>query len=90
MVIQKAGNPAFCFIKKRWKEVKKLATKLKNLHIRKVDFVNEGANQRADIKIAKKKDADPEADIPVRESTMKKFMRAIGKAVGITDDYLDA
>lgn len=90
MVIQKAGNPAFCFIKKRWKEVKKLATKLKNLHIRKVDFVDEGANQRADIKIAKKKDADPEADIPVRESTMKKFMRAIGKAVGITDDYLDA
>lgn len=55
MVIQKAGNPAFCFIKKRWKEVKKLATKLKNLHIRKVDFVDEGANQRADIKIAKKK-----------------------------------
>lgn len=90
MVIQKAGNPAFCFIKKRWKEVKKLAKKLKNLHIRKVDFVDEGANQRADIKIAKKKDADPEADIPVRESTMKKFMRAIGKAVGITDDYLDA
>ena len=58
MVIQKAGNPAFCFIKKRWKEVKKLATKLKNLHIRKVDFVDEGANQRADIKIAKKKDAE--------------------------------
>lgn len=90
MVIQKAGNPAFCFIKKRWKEVKKLATKLKNLHIRKVDFVDEGANQRADIKIAKKKDADHETDIPVRESTMKRFLRAIGKAVGITDDCLDA
>lgn len=67
-----------------------MATKLKNLHIRKVDFVDEGANQRADIKIAKKKDADPETDISVRESTMKRFMRAIGKAVGITDDYLDA
>lgn len=90
MVIQKAGNPAFCFIKKRWKEVIKLATKLKNLHIRKVDFVDEGANQRADIKIAKKKDADHETDIPVRESTMKRFLRAIGKAVGITDDCLDA
>lgn len=67
-----------------------MATKLKNLHIRKVDFVDEGANQRADIKIAKKKDADPETGISVRESTMKRFMRAIGKAVGITDDYLDA
>ncbi len=65
-----------------------MATKLKNLHIRKVDFVDEGANQRADIKIAKKKDADPETGISVRESTMKRFMRAIGKAVGITDDYL--
>lgn len=60
-----------------------MATKLKNLHIRKVDFVDEGANQRADIKIAKKKDADPETDIPVRESTMKRFMRAIGKVVAL-------
>ena len=84
-----SGQSAFCFIK-TMEGGKKLATKLKNLHIRKVDFVDEGANQRADIKIAKEKDADPEADIPVRESTMKKFMRAIGKAVGITDDYLDA
>ncbi len=67
-----------------------MATKLKNLHIRKVDFVDEGANQRADIKITKKKDINPEMEAPIRESTMKKIMRAIGKAVGITDEYLDA
>lgn len=33
-----------------------MATKLKNLHVTKVDFVDEGANPRADIKLAKSKD----------------------------------
>ena len=33
-----------------------LATKLKNLHLTKVDFVDEGANQRADIKLTKRND----------------------------------
>ena len=46
-----------------------MATKLKNLHLTKVDFVDEGANQRADIKLTKRNDqgdggtkagADPE------------------------------
>ncbi len=31
-----------------------MATKLKNLHLTKVDFVDEGANQRADIKLTKR------------------------------------
>ena len=35
-----------------------MATKLKNLKIRKVDFVDEGANPDADIKIRKKKDRE--------------------------------
>jgi len=32
-----------------------VATKLKNLKVRKVDFVDEGANPDADIKIKKRK-----------------------------------
>ena len=35
-----------------------MATKLKNLHLTKVDFVDEGANQMADIKLKKRKDPD--------------------------------
>lgn len=31
-----------------------MATKLKNLHLTKVDFVDEGANQRADIRLTKR------------------------------------
>ena len=35
-----------------------MATKLKNLHVTKVDFVDEGANPRANIKLAKSKDGE--------------------------------
>ena len=35
-----------------------LATKLKGLNVGKVDFVDQGANQRADIKIIKNKDGE--------------------------------
>lgn len=35
-----------------------MATKLKNLKIKKVDFVDEGANQRADIKLLKSKNGE--------------------------------
>ena len=35
-----------------------MATKLRNLKIRKVDFVDEGANPDADIKMRKKKDKE--------------------------------
>lgn len=45
-----------------------MATKLKGLHVKKVDFVDEGANQRADIKLLKSKNgteetADPEVGL---------------------------
>ena len=33
-----------------------MATKLEGLHIKKVDFVDQGANQMANIKIKKSKD----------------------------------
>ena len=39
-----------------------MATKLKDLEVTKVDFVNAGANQRADIKLFKKK--DPVLEVP--------------------------
>lgn len=41
-----------------------MATKLKNLKIKKVDFVDEGANQRADIKLLKSKNGEEGADDP--------------------------
>ena len=51
-----------------------MATKLKNLHLTKVDVVDEGANQRADIALAKAKDAA--ADEPNQEEVglFKRFL----------------
>ena len=52
-----------------------MATKLKNLHLRKVDVVDEGANPRADI--ALKKSRDPQVDEPAdstkQENLIKRF-----------------
>lgn len=73
-----------------------MATKLKDLEVTKVDFVNAGANQRADIKLFKKK--DPVLEVPVdtaesdavqtqiSESALKCFFCAIGKKLGISPD----
>ena len=71
-----------------------MATKLKNLNVTKVDFVDAGANQRADIKLFKRK----EPDIGELESTsgseivtvplampdfgLKRFLYAVGKKLG--------
>ena len=41
-----------------------MATRLKNLKIKKVDFVDEGANQRADIKLLKSKNGEEGATDP--------------------------
>lgn len=65
-----------------------MATKLKNLEISKVDFVDEGANQRADIKLLKRK--EPGSDDSFHEPIWKKFMRAVGKKVGIDDGEIDS
>lgn len=52
-----------------------MATKLKNLHLKKVDVVDEGANPRADI--ALKKSREPQADEPAdsakQENLIKRF-----------------
>ena len=51
-----------------------MATKLKNLHLYKIDAVDDGANQHADIVLAKAKDAD--ADDPDQEEVglFKRFL----------------
>lgn len=73
-----------------------MATRLKNLHVKKVDFVDEGANQRADVKLYKRKEPDGGLETPVPEpeqasvlKNLKKLMVAIGKAFGIGGDALD-
>lgn len=76
-----------------------MATKLKDLEVTKVDFVNEGANQRADIKLFKKREpipevpfatADPEAaQVQISESALKRFFYAIGKKLGISTDAME-
>ena len=38
---RKAAKAVFCIIKNPWKEVGRLAKKLKNLEVTKVDFVDE-------------------------------------------------
>lgn len=51
-----------------------MANKLKNLKVKKVDFVDEGANQRADIKLLKSKNGTEE--IPDQEiGLFKRFVK---------------
>lgn len=73
-----------------------MATKLKNLHVKKVDFVDEGANQQADIKIFKRKEqsAPVVTDLlqdPMKEqkSLFKRLMHSIGKSLGFKDEEID-
>lgn len=66
-----------------------MATKLKNLVVSKVDFVDAGANQGADIKLFKRKESEVSKESIPHESVWKKFMRAVGKKVGIDDGEID-
>ena len=71
-----------------------MAAKLKNLKISKVDFVDEGANPDADIKMTKRKDGEnPPAEADGRKdarSVLKKLFNFIGKAAGIDEDEIDS
>mgnify|MGYP000612290297 CR=1 FL=1 len=49
-----------------------MATKLKNLKVKKVDFVDEGANPDAHIELFKRKDGKPEEDPKKPKKTMKR------------------
>lgn len=64
-----------------------MATKLKNLHFIKVDAVDEGANQRADIVMRKAKDAEHGNDDPEPEvSLFKRFLAWMkGESISATD-----
>ena len=78
-----------------------MPTKLKDLKITKVDFVDAGDNKRADMVIFKRKDGEAaaaaapttsptaEAEGEKHEGAMKRFFGKIAKAIGITDDELD-
>ena len=61
-----------------------MATKLKNLDVTKVDFVDAGANQRADIKLTKRK--EPEGAETPPEPAEGLFKRFLGwlKSCGTT------
>lgn len=66
---------------------KKVATKLRNLKIKKVDFVDEGANPDADIKMRKKKDREEPKN---SSSILKKLFGFIGKAAGMNQEEIDS
>lgn len=64
-----------------------MATKLKNLKIKKVDFVDEGANPDADIKMRKKKDREEPKN---SSNILKKLFGFIGKAAGMNQEEIDS
>lgn len=71
-----------------------MATKLKNLEVSKVDFVDEGANPGAHIRLFKRKDSggQPEGEGTGREqgNVLKKLLGFIGKAAGMGQDEIDS
>jgi len=70
-----------------------LATKLKNLKVSKVDFVDEGANPGAHIRLFKRKDSggqtEEDSTSKGQGSPLKKLLGFIGKAAGMGQDEID-
>lgn len=69
-----------------------MATKLKNLEVTKIDFVDEGANPDAHIKLFKRKKEGAEAGAGAaepRQNVWKKLFGAIMKAAGTADEDVD-
>lgn len=78
-----------------------MARKLKDLKITKVDFVDAGANPKANILLYKNRDGKPgvrqespvsqvEPGEPKPEGMWKRFITAIGKAAGLGQEEIDA
>ena len=71
-----------------------MATKLKNLRIKKVDFVDEGANPDAHIRMIKRKDGGWQAtEEDCRKepgNILKKLLGFIGKAAGMDQNEIDS
>lgn len=70
-----------------------MANKLKDLLVTKVDFVDAGANQEANVVLFKRKPEDAAAD-KKQQATAGGFFRgvvaAIAKAVGATEEQIDS
>lgn len=58
-----------------------MANKLKNIHLTKVDFVDEGANQRADIKLTKRNDDSAPDGVLVSEEFSHGLLSSVASAV---------
>lgn len=69
-----------------------MATKLKNLKIKKVDFVDEGANPDAHIRLTKKKGGEQSAGENNRKDAgiLRRLFSFIGKAAGMDQDEIDS
>ena len=71
-----------------------MATKLKNLRIKKVDFVDEGANPDAHIRMVKRRDGEEQSEGENSEkgtgNILKKLFGFIGKAAGMDQDEIDS
>lgn len=68
-----------------------MSTKLKNLRIKKVDFVDAGANPDAHIKLFKRNDKSPDkGDGDKSPGIMKKLLGFIGKAAGLNPSEIDS
>lgn len=71
-----------------------MATKLKNLKIRKVDFVDEGANPDAHIRMLKRRDGETQTTEEDHKkgtgSILKKMLGFIGKAAGMNQGEIDS
>lgn len=58
-----------------------MANKLKNIHLTKVDFVDEGANQRADIKLTKRNDDTDPSDTPDADEFSQGLLSSVASAI---------
>ena len=70
-----------------------MATKLKNLKIKKVDFVDQGANPDAHIRMIKRKDGEVKENHDTGEKSggvWKRLMSVIVKAAGINQEELES
>lgn len=71
-----------------------MATKLKNLKIKKVDFVDQGANPDAHIRMVKRKNGEEQSagEDSDRDTggILKKFFAAIGKAAGMNQEEINS
>lgn len=71
-----------------------MATRLKNLKIKKVDFVDQGANPDAHIRMLKRKNGEEqstgEGSKKDTGSILNKFFAIIGKAAGMNQNEIDS